>query len=95
MADIYGLAYGALVAIGGLVGYSKAGSIPSLLSGLGFGGLAAFAGYTRNYLLLLGISAILLCVMGSRFYNSGKFMPAGLVALLSLAVLLRSIAQLR
>lgn len=42
-------------------------------------------------LLQLGATIILGIVMGIRFYNSGKFMPAGLVFSLSIALLIRSV----
>ena len=38
---------------------------------------------------LAAVTAILFGLMGYRFYNSGKFMPAGLVAALSLAQVVR------
>ncbi len=62
--------------------------------GLLFGSVLAFGAYQtsqnpNNYMVGLGGSAVLAGVMGSRFYNSGKFMPAGLVAVLSVAMILR------
>jgi len=38
----------------------------------------------KNYQLALLTSGALLAVMGLKFYKSGKFMPAGLIATLSL-----------
>lgn len=84
------LGYAALVGVGGLMGYLKSGSNKSLVSG----GLSALLLYYVHTQLPaspafasavgLGVSALLLLVMGSRFKNSGKIFPAGVVSLVSL-----------
>ena len=94
MADFVSYAYSAAVAMGGIMGYVKKGSLMSGLMGVGFGSLAAFGAYQtskdpNNYTVLLGVSTALAGVMGSRAFNSGKFMPAGLVAVLSLGMMAR------
>jgi uncharacterized membrane protein (UPF0136 family) len=63
------------------------GSIPSLGAGLLFGSILCYGAYQtsqnpNNFMLMLGTSAALGGLMGYRFYNSGKFMPAGLVTIL-------------
>ncbi|XP_022968186.1 protein FATTY ACID EXPORT 2, chloroplastic-like [Cucurbita maxima] len=83
------LGYAALVGVGGLMGYLKGGSQKSLLAG----GVSAtlLLGVCKllpsNPVLAsalgLGLSASLLVVMGSRFKNSGKIFPAGVVSLVS------------
>uniref|UniRef100_A0A6I8N0A9 Transmembrane protein 14C n=2 Tax=Ornithorhynchus anatinus TaxID=9258 RepID=A0A6I8N0A9_ORNAN len=83
--DWVGFGYAALVASGGIIGYAKAGSVPSLAAGLFFGGLAGLGAYQlsqdpKNVWVSLAASGALAGVMGMRFYNSGKFMPAGLIA---------------
>ncbi|KPP64887.1 transmembrane protein 14C-like [Scleropages formosus] len=90
------LAYGysALVACGGILGYIKAGSIASLVAGLLFGGLAGFGSYQmshnpKNVWVFLGASGTLAGVMGFRFLNSWKFMPAGLAAGASILMLVK------
>ncbi|KAG9479258.1 transmembrane protein 14C [Eleutherodactylus coqui] len=88
----FGFSYAALVASGGVIGYVKAGSVPSLAAGLLFGGLAGLGAYQmsqdpKNILVSLIASGTLAGVMGYRFYNSGKFMPAGLIAGASLLML--------
>ncbi|XP_029005137.1 transmembrane protein 14C isoform X2 [Betta splendens] len=83
--DWVGYGYAALVASGGVVGYVKAGSVPSLAAGLLFGGLAGYGAYQisndpNNVWVSLVTSGALSGLMGKRFYASRKFMPAGLVA---------------
>ncbi|KAG7257094.1 hypothetical protein CRUP_026562 [Coryphaenoides rupestris] len=89
--DWVGYGYAALVASGGVMGYVKAGSVPSLAAGLLFGGLAGVGAYQvsndpRNIWVSLATSGALMGVMGKRFYSSRKFMPAGLVAGASLVM---------
>ncbi|CAL8311875.1 unnamed protein product [Merluccius merluccius] len=83
--DWVGYGYAAVVASGGVMGYVKAGSVPSLAAGLLFGGLAGLGAYQvsndpTNIWVSLATSGALTGVMGKRFYGSRKFMPAGLVA---------------
>ena len=86
--------YGVLLAVGGLIGYFKAGSRPSLIAGL-LSAVAAFAALGlsvgRSQLgpplgLLLGI--VLFVLFGYRYaIKTGKFMPSGLLAVVSLVVM--------
>jgi len=98
MVDWISYSYAALVAAGGIMGYAKAGSTASLGMGLAFGAVLAFGAYKTShnpneYYLLLGTSAVLCGIMGNRFFHSGKFMPAGLVSAISLAMVLRLVAR--
>lgn len=70
------------------------GSIPSLGAGLLFGSALAYGAWQvsqdpANYSLQLAASSILAGVMGYRFYNSGKIMPAGAICALSAAMIIR------
>lgn len=61
------------------------GSIPSLGMGLLFGSLIGLGAYQtsnnpNNYYTALGTSIALGGFMGKRFLDSGKMMPAGLIA---------------
>ncbi|KAM4605751.1 transmembrane protein 14C-like [Polymixia lowei] len=90
--DWIGFSYAALVSSGGIVGFFKAGSVASLAAGLLFGVLAAIGAYltsrnAKNVWVSLGTSGTLAVVMGMRFLNSWKFMPAGLMALTSVLML--------
>jgi len=62
-------------------------SIPSLSAGLLFGSLLGYGAYQTtknpdNLTLSLGTSAVLGGIMGVRYLNSGKIMPAGILAAL-------------
>jgi len=66
--------------------------------GILFGAVLAYGAYQTsqnpsNYLVGLGASALLAGVMGTRFYHSGKFMPAGLIAAVSTAMVLRYVTR--
>ncbi|KAJ1959643.1 Transmembrane protein 14C [Dimargaris xerosporica] len=92
--DLLGYAYAALVFVGGVIGYAKAGSVASLASGVIMGSLMAMAAKLTSSnpddaALAFGVSATLLLVMGYRFYATGKLVPAGLVSLVSLAMAIR------
>ncbi|XP_014666792.1 PREDICTED: transmembrane protein 14C-like [Priapulus caudatus] len=88
MADVLGYVYAATVMVGGIIGYVKAGSAISLGMGLLFGTVLLFGAYQTsqnagNVLVALVCSGILAGVMGPRFVRSWKFMPAGLMTILS------------
>eukprot|EP00879_Flechtneria_rotunda_P006090 GHRR01006403.1.p1 GENE.GHRR01006403.1~~GHRR01006403.1.p1 ORF type:complete len:111 (+),score=23.51 GHRR01006403.1:160-492(+) len=77
---------GALCAAGGLFGYWKARSMPSLLAGLTFGGAYAAGAYLINsgdpatgHMAGLVSSMLLTGAMGTRWARTGKFMPAGIM----------------
>ncbi|XP_051809540.1 transmembrane protein 14C-like isoform X1 [Acanthochromis polyacanthus] len=72
------------------------GSLTSLVAGLLFGLLAAVGSYQtsqnpRNVWLSLATAGTLAAVMGFRFLNSWKFMPAGLMTLASALMLVKII----
>src|SRR5437764_11109973 len=86
--------YAVLLAVGGLIGYVKAGSRPSLIAGLlssvvAFTALGLWIGNSRwGVPLGLLLASILLVLFGYRYaVKTGKFMPSGLLAVLSLVVL--------
>jgi len=92
--DYFGFAYAIAIGAGGVIGYVKAGSLVSLGMGLLFGGLSAVGAYQisqneNNYTVLLCTSGFLALMMGYRAFHSGKFMPAGLIAFLSVIMLVR------
>ena len=84
--------YVALLILGGVMGFVKAGSKASLIASLAFGiPLAACAaGVIRVPYVAEGLVAFLLVFFGMRLSKGGKFMPAGLMVILSvLSLVLR------
>ncbi|RWS26219.1 transmembrane protein 14C-like protein [Leptotrombidium deliense] len=92
--DYISFVFAVLVATGGVFGYVKAQSKPSLIAGLVFGVILAVGAYFNsskflsypNCYLLLVTCMVLGSFMGYRFYQSRKFMPAGLIMSLSTAM---------
>uniref|UniRef100_F6HEP1 Uncharacterized protein n=1 Tax=Vitis vinifera TaxID=29760 RepID=F6HEP1_VITVI len=84
--------YGLVLVGGGIVGYAKKGSLASLGGGLGTGFVLILAGYLslkafkkkkNSYLALIletVCAAALTWVMGQRYMQTSKIMPAGIVA---------------
>ena len=89
--DYFAYAYALVVLFGGIMGYARKGNLPSLIMGMASGLLLFYAAYQvslspQNAVLGLLISGSLAVMMGYRFFQSGAFMPAGLVAGLSVAM---------
>jgi uncharacterized membrane protein (UPF0136 family) len=87
--------YGILLIVGGAMGYVKAKSVPSLVAGLVCGFIALFLGYRyawhfAPYAALI-LSLVLIFIMGRRYLNTRKAMPALLIVVLSVVV---AIAQI-
>ncbi len=86
--------YSLIILIGGIVGYMKAESIPSLVSGLVFSvGLflcsyAISKGKLMAQYAALGITFVLDGFFTHRFAKTLHFIPSGLMSLLSLAVII-------
>ena len=93
-AGVIGLMYSALVLAGGLIAYITTGSIASAVTGGGFGlailvsALAMLKGKVGGWYAALGLAAVLALFFGNRFRQSGVFMPAGLMAALSLVAMI-------
>jgi uncharacterized membrane protein (UPF0136 family) len=86
--------YALLILIGGVIGYAKVASIASLVSGITFGtalsfcALAIARGKTEAQYLALILTFFLDSFFTYRFAKTLHFFPAGLMSLLSLAVLI-------
>ncbi|XP_013366379.1 PREDICTED: transmembrane protein 14A [Chinchilla lanigera] len=97
--DLIGFGYAALVMFGGILGYKRRGSVPSLIAGLLAGLSAGYGAYRvsndkRDIKVSLFTAFFLATIMGVRFKRSKKIMPAGLVAGLSLLMILRLVLLL-
>jgi len=86
--------YGAIMAVGGVIGYVKVRSKASLLSGVGFGLMLLASGYgvwhgsRRSLAASAVIAALLVAIFAVRLVKTRRFMPAGVLAVLSLAALI-------
>jgi len=81
--------YIVLLVAGGIMGFVKAGSKMSLLTSLAFAAVLALcnANVIRVQHLTDIILAILIVFFGMRFAKSKKFMPMGLMAILTAVTL--------
>jgi uncharacterized membrane protein (UPF0136 family) len=92
--------YAVLLAVGGAIGYTKAGSKPSLIAGLG-SAVATILALVLSFQnakwgMALGclVALLLAYFFGHRFATKRKFMPAGLLAVVSVIVLAVTILAL-
>lgn len=85
------LIYGLVILLGGVVGYLKAKSQVSLLSGIGSGISLVVAWFICRQMPVVGLGlatllAFVLCIVFVlRFLKTRAFMPAGLMMVFSLA----------
>ncbi|MCA9406400.1 MAG: TMEM14 family protein [Candidatus Omnitrophica bacterium] len=86
------ITYAVLLGVGGIIGYKKAGSKMSLISGLLSSTLICLALYLltidpfKGFLLAAIVSCLLETVFTLRLIKTKKFMPSGLLMILSLIV---------
>jgi uncharacterized membrane protein (UPF0136 family) len=91
--------YGVALILGGVMGYVKAKSVPSLVAGGLCGVIALLLAYyyaTFHFAphAALLLSLFLLALMGRRYLRTRKAMPALLVVALSLAVAITQVVVL-
>lgn len=85
--------YAAIILAGGMMGYIKAQSLPSLIMGTTFALLLTLSaiGILKDYLLgqfiAAGLAGLLALFFSYRFFQTMSFMPAGLIVILSLIVI--------
>jgi uncharacterized membrane protein (UPF0136 family) len=86
---LYFLIFGALTILGGIIGYVKAGSLPSIIAGSITGVLLIIAGALLRQHRAAGlatafvISLLLAAQFVPKFIRTAKVMPAGLMSILS------------
>jgi uncharacterized membrane protein (UPF0136 family) len=86
---LYFLIFGALTILGGVIGYVKAGSVPSIIAGAITGALLLVAGAllpehrAAGLVTALIVSLLLAAQFVPKFIRTGKVMPAGLMSILS------------
>jgi uncharacterized membrane protein (UPF0136 family) len=87
-------AYGVLLAVGGVIGFLKARSRPSLVAGLASAALALLFAWAAGTNLKLGsvqgglLAVVLATLFAVRFRKSRRWMPAGMMMVASLVVAL-------
>lgn len=93
-ATMAAIGYGILAGVGGVLGYAKAGSQTSLISGLlsGIllivGGVAHQQNLTWGFPLSIVTTIALIIVFVIRLAKTRKFMPAGLMVVAGILALL-------
>lgn len=93
--------YALLLLIGGYMGFSKAGSLTSIISASVFAflllccGIGVWKDYKAAYRVALGLIVVLVGFFSYRFWLTHAFMPAGLMIILSLLVLVILLANPR
>jgi uncharacterized membrane protein (UPF0136 family) len=86
---LYFIIFGALTIIGGVIGYVKAGSLPSIIAGSITGVLLLIAALLLPQHRAIGlttaliISLVLAAQFVPKFFRTGRMMPAGLMSILS------------
>jgi uncharacterized membrane protein (UPF0136 family) len=96
-AKIYFIAFGVLTITGGIVGYVKAGSMASIIAGSITGILLLVAAFLLPQHRATGlatafiISLLLAAQFVPKFIRTGRVMPAGMMAILSVIGLIAAI----
>jgi uncharacterized membrane protein (UPF0136 family) len=101
-AKIYFIVFGLLTITGGLIGFLKAGSTISLISGGVAGLLLLTAAYLipGNLAVALGLALVISFLLAGRFIpnfiTTSKMMPAGMMSILSvLGIVMALLAWLK
>jgi uncharacterized membrane protein (UPF0136 family) len=95
---LYFLVFGALTIVGGVIGYVKAQSVPSIVAGAITGLLLLIAGFilpqyrTAGIATAFVISLLLAAQFVPKLIRTGKVMPAGLMSILSVIGIVVAVA---
>lgn len=96
--QLYFLIFGALTIIGGVIGYVKAQSVPSIVAGAITGVLLIIAGLVLPQFRTAGlatafiVSLLLAAQFIPKLIRTGKIMPAGLMSVLSVIGIVVAVA---
>ena len=99
-AKIYFIIFAVLTIVGGVIGYVKAGSTPSIVAGAIAGVALLVAAFLLpgNVALGLIIAGVVSIALAGKFIpdlmRTGKIMPAGMMAVLSVAAIVLTGAAL-
>jgi uncharacterized membrane protein (UPF0136 family) len=94
---IYFIIFGLLTIAGGVVGYVKAGSVPSIIAGSITGVLLLIAAFVMPEHRVAGISTalivslLLVAYFGRKYLSTGAVMPAGIMSVLSILGIIAAI----
>lgn len=86
------IAYGLFVILGGIMGYQKANSVPSLVMGAIFGILLIISSVAMlkenmpGFYIAISLTVILMLFFAYRFFVTQNFMPAGMMSMVSCLV---------
>ena len=96
-AKIYFIIFGVLTIVGGVIGYVKAGSVASIVAGSITGVLLLVAAFLLSDHRAAGlatafiISLLLAAQFVPKFIRTGRVMPSGMMAILSVIGLIAAI----
>ena len=97
LTRVYYIIFGILAAVGGIIGYMKAGSKASIIAGVISGILLCIAAFLLRSHFTYGlaggmiVSVLLALRFVPAFITKGGFMPAGLMAILSVVAIVVSV----
>ena len=93
--------YGVIMILGGIAGFVRVGSKASLISGVGFGlallatGFGVWRGSQDSLLAAIVIALLLVVLFAIRYVKKRRFMPAGMLAVLSIVAMVMFVRALK
>ncbi|HVM62842.1 MAG TPA: TMEM14 family protein [Verrucomicrobiae bacterium] len=93
--------YGLVMILGGIAGFVRVGSKASLISGVGFGlmllvtGIGVWRGSQPCLLAAVVIALLLVVLFAIRYVKKRRFMPAGMLAVLSIVAAVMFVRALK
>lgn len=91
-SEILVIAYSILLIIGGVIGHRAAGSLASIITSVLFGAFLLLSLFIERQLPGIGLRmtnaalAVLILFFGYRWITTGKFMPGGLLCIMTIGV---------